>query len=723
MKKAVKLTVISIAVVALLVLIVAFGISPFAKYYIEKNSKELIGRQLRMADLKANIFTGSLEIDSLKLYELNDKELFVTLDTFKMNLEIWELLSKNVVVKDIRIIAPTATIWQQGEVFNFSDLMAEDTVQTDTVPSEFPKLIILKNIYIAQGQFKYTDKLLNHTMRFNELGVNIPELQFGSGNTKAGVHLKIGDQAELNSRMEMNMQTSDYKLFIKLNKLPINIIKPYLKGYYDVNQLEGTLNSDIKISGNTNHLMSFIVSGKASIHNVVITNKLNEPVISGGDMAVDMKKIDLANFQFIFNSIHMTNVGLNYIMHPTTDNITELYPATTDTTSSSSSDPMVFKVDKMLAENTSIRFEDKTLRKPYELLIKNAGMVSENFDLNGTNQFKGEASLTSNGKLNYLWKGNINDLSNQEIILKLINFDLKNLSPYSFHYTAYDLVEGNLRFETKNKITNNNIVSSNTIDVYKVNVSKKHKEYKPEYNLPLRTALYILKDKNDKINFVVPVKGNINDPEFKYWRIVFKTLGNLMVKVVTSPFKFMGDALGLSNKDGMSSLPVSARNNEFTANEYAKIDELLSTVAQKPAFNMDLIQYVDMDKEIDGYDLFRAKEVFLTAKSGALTFEEVDSYNTKDSSFVKHIDSLSMGKIAADAILSDKIALLYPKDSLRADLLHKMKLRNSLLEKYILNSGKLDAKKIQITNALADSLKDFSGKAQYKIKLKVDGDE
>jgi hypothetical protein len=44
----------------------------------------------------------------------------------------------------------------------------------------------------------------------NDLGVAIPELAFEKGNTNAGIHLKVGDDATLNSKLSMNMQTRVY---------------------------------------------------------------------------------------------------------------------------------------------------------------------------------------------------------------------------------------------------------------------------------------------------------------------------------------------------------------------------------------------------------------------------------------------------------------------------------------------------------------------------------
>lgn len=726
MKRTIKITSIVAAVVVALVLIAAFAISPFAKYYIEKNSKELVGRQINMSALRLNIFTGSLEIDSLKMFEADDKVIFASVDTFKMNLEILKLLSKDVVVTNIRIIDPYATIWQKGDLFNFTDLMTSDSTAApaDTATSGFPRNIILQNIYIAGGKLVYTDKLLDNTMRFKDLGVEIPEIQFGNGNTKAGIHLKMGEQASLTSRMAMNMKTNDYELMIQLDKLPLSIIKPYLKSYYEVNTLTGLVNSNIKISGNTNHIMDFIVSGTANAQNVVVTNKLNEPVISGGNAAIDIRTIDLTRSQYLFRSMVFTGVDLYYIMHPKTDNITTLYPPVTaaTTTATAQEPPMVFRTGLLSVRDSRITFVDKTLRKPFALKMHGVELTSENYDLDGTNLLKGLVLFENNGRLLYSWKGNINDLKSQDLYLKMVNFNLQSISPYCYHYTAYDLTSGKLNFETKNKITNYNINSTNVIDVYNPNLSKKYKDFKPEYNYPLRTGLYILKDKNDKVNFVVPVTGNINDPKFSYWRIAFKTLGNLMVKVATAPFKFLGDALGLGDKGGLESLPVDAYRNGFSAEDYARIDDLLNTLSAKPELSLQLAQYINYDSELPGYTLYRARERFLNRSGGNASFDEVMALSNSDKQFEAYIDSITLGRIDPKSSVRDKIATLFVSDSLRAELTRKMNFRNDVISRYIAASGKVKDGKLTVTNAAPDSLAGFSGAPRYKVRIGIEGD-
>jgi hypothetical protein len=65
---------------AAILLILALSISPIVKHYIEKNSKELIGRQVLMSGLHINIFTGSVEADSLRMYEAAENAVFASID-------------------------------------------------------------------------------------------------------------------------------------------------------------------------------------------------------------------------------------------------------------------------------------------------------------------------------------------------------------------------------------------------------------------------------------------------------------------------------------------------------------------------------------------------------------------------------------------------------------------------------------------------------------------
>ena len=64
-------------------------------------------------------------------------------------------------------------------------------------------------------------------------------------------------------------------------------------------------------------------------------------------------------------------------------------------------------------------------------------------------------------------------------------------------------------------------------------------------NLPLKLALYLLKDIHGDIILDLPLTGDLNDPKTKIGRLVWQTLKNVVVKVVASPFIALSGLLGV----------------------------------------------------------------------------------------------------------------------------------------------------------------------------------
>jgi uncharacterized protein involved in outer membrane biogenesis len=140
-RKLLKTLMIIASVLIVLVLILALAISPVTKNYVEKHSKELIGRKMQIHNLHINIFTGTLEIDSVTMFELNDKNIFASIDTFYVDLTLTKLLSKNLEISKLRIIRPYLVVLQKGDIFNFDDILSrKKNNKSDTTRSTFPKI-------------------------------------------------------------------------------------------------------------------------------------------------------------------------------------------------------------------------------------------------------------------------------------------------------------------------------------------------------------------------------------------------------------------------------------------------------------------------------------------------------------------------------------------------------------------------------------------------------
>jgi uncharacterized protein involved in outer membrane biogenesis len=160
-RKLIKTILFIVGALAAIVLILALTISPIVKSYVQKHSRELIGRKVLIGDLHINIFVGTVEVDSIRLYEANDRQIFASVDTFSMNLALKKLIHHTIEISDMRIVGPSIVILQKGHVFNFDDLMAK--VRSDTSKSSFQS-IVFNNILLRGGKISYADEQFGRTV-------------------------------------------------------------------------------------------------------------------------------------------------------------------------------------------------------------------------------------------------------------------------------------------------------------------------------------------------------------------------------------------------------------------------------------------------------------------------------------------------------------------------------------------------------------------------------
>jgi hypothetical protein len=479
------------------------------------------------------------------------------------------------------------------------------------------------------------------------------------------------------------------------------------------------------------HVMDFKISGTGNATDLNVTNNLGEPIVSAKSAETKIFKIYLPTDTYLFDYIHATNANMSFIMKPTTNNFSVLFKPEVKKaiTTTPASQPMTVKIKDLHINNSQLSFTDKTLKVPFSLPIGKIDFQSNSFDMNGNNEFNAKAAFPEGGNMQFSWKGNMNNLSNQQIMINMQNLSLRLLSAYCLHYTAFDISKGNLNFISKNNIRNNNIESTNMLDVYKMSVGNKHKDLKPEYKVPLRLALYILKDKDEKIKFDVPVKGSIKDPKFSYRKIIFKTLVNLMVKVAVSPVRFLANSLGLKS-DKMEEIAIEPLQTDFTAEQYSQLSDLARIVKSKPEMTLTLTQFVNFKESLQLYSLYKAKVSYLNSTNKTdskipFTYGEIQAVKDNDKGFLDYLDALikSKGKQVGDVSLQEKVNAIYIPDSIKSEFQSKLDLRNAQLKNYLITTGEVPAKNITVKTADQATLDAYDKKSIYKIEMNLPGAE
>jgi hypothetical protein len=130
------------------------------------------------------------------------------------------------------------------------------------------------------------------------------------------------------------------------------------------------------------------------------------------------------------------------------------------------------------------------------------------------------------------------------------------------------------------KLERQQLLGDNKIVIRELDLGEKV-EHPDAGSLPLRLAVALLTDTNGVIDIDLPVRGDLNDPQFKISGIVWRALGNLITKAVTAPFRFLGSLIGVDSED-FGTLRFAAGSSELTPPDREQLTKLGEAMRQRP---------------------------------------------------------------------------------------------------------------------------------------------
>ena len=104
---------------------------------------------------------------------------------------------------------------------------------------------------------------------------------------------------------------------------------------------------------------------------------------------------------------------------------------------------------------------------------------------------------------------------------------------------------------------------------------------------PLRLVVALLEDSEGVIDVDLPIEGDVNNPDFKYGKVVWQVIGNLLTKAVTSPFRLLGAMMGLeSSDDSLSKISFEAGEDILLPPQREKLDKLSELLIKRPKLTL-----------------------------------------------------------------------------------------------------------------------------------------
>lgn len=207
-----------------------------------------------------------------------------------------------------------------------------------------------------------------------------------------------------------------------------------------------------------------------------------------------------------------------------------------------------------------------------------------------------------------------------DVALKIQGADLTDFSPYTGKYLGYTVQKGKLEVDARLRIDRRNLKSENAVKLDQFYLGDKVPS--PDATgLPVKLGLAILRDRKGVIAFDLPIEGNLDDPDVKYGKLVWKAIFNLLGKIATSPFTLIGKLFGGDAGD-LSSLAFAPGASSLDAAATAKLQALAKALQERPELRLEAEGAVDEGQ--DGGALRRAalEALLRRTRAQALRVEE-----------------------------------------------------------------------------------------------------
>ncbi len=320
-----------------------------------------------------------------------------------------------------------------------------------------------------------------------------------------------------------------------------------------------------------------------------------------------------------------------------------------------SSDPALFPVniERVRMDNGVVDFADLSLVLPFVTQVIDfkgaAAGISSDPARRTSLKFEGKVDqygfATMAGSLSPFAPKTFTDIT-----VSFLNVEMKPLSPYTATFAGRRIASGTLNLDLKYKIQDSELLGGNDVVLEQFTLGDRV-DAPNAINLPIDLAIALLSDAEGKIDVSVPVRGNVDNPEFSYGHVIRQAIVNLITKIVTAPFRALGGLLGDKGQQ-MDAIAFNPGSDRLLPPELKKLKKVSEALEKRP--RLGLVVQGRFDPEVDGEALRtervqRALAEEMGAKPGPdETPAPLALDNAKTQRALEKLIEIRLGKTAAD---------------------------------------------------------------------------
>ena len=480
--------------------------------------------------------------------------------------------------------------------------------QRPATDSGQPWSVDVQAIEVTKAQVAFEDRSLKTPaqLAIDDLHVTVNGIHVplkGSWPVAAG--FRLNQQGTVESKGTLQLDPLQTALTLKLAHIGLRPFQPYLDRRMQVEIRDGELELDGELVYRSQHDPEPMIqyAGQLGLNNLHVADGVSAHEFLGWTaLGLNKVSLEVAPTKVKIGEIAWRDPAIRFVTAKDgTTNLSRVMKAPAEGPAQppvskpvEATAPIPIDVNVVRLSKLSATFIDESIEPVITTGIQNlSGTIK---GLSSKQIAKAEVALT--GTVDEVAplkiQGQINPLSEDtytHLTFLFKGVDLTAVSPYAGKYVGYPITKGKLSLDLMYQVSKQQLVGENKVLVDQLTFGEKT-DSPDATSLPVRLAVGLLKDRRGRIDIDMPVRGDLNEPDFRYGRVVLNALVNLITKVATSPFSALGGLVGGSGED-LQFIEFMAGSEVLESVEQRKIESIAKALQERPALRVDVAGAAD----------------------------------------------------------------------------------------------------------------------------------
>jgi uncharacterized protein involved in outer membrane biogenesis len=568
------------------------------------------------SSIDLEVSDASLQLADVHVAEKDDPDPVIMIPSFEVGGIHLDLRKRNVSIATVALADATDRVWRNPDgSINLQHLFVPVASESsgaqpaEASAGEEPSWAVqIADVQVKNHTIHFEDRSLATTMRADVTGLSAKTHDFAFPITKP-IPLKaehrINETGTVAVDGQIIVKPFQLDMALALKNIAIQPFQPYFEKFALVVVDTGSVDLDGQVHLAMEHgrdpLMTF--HGNAGVVSLAIADRdQGLPLASWKQfrvnkigLAVDPTTVSIEEVGLEQPVVHVAVLPdgqLNFKKLLPEPDAAAASPASGSASVEAKTGPspsIAIKTVKLL--KGTVTFKDESITPTvqtglYDLTGTIKGLSSKQLakaDVDLSGKVDKVAPLKIAGKINPLTEDAFTDLA-----VKFDNVDLTVATPYSGKYAGYPIHKGKLFLDLTYKVSKKQLEAENKVRVDQLTFGEKTNS--PDAtSLPVPLAVALLKDRNGRIDIDLPIRGDLNDPDFKYGKVVFSTLVNILTKMVASPFALMGKLIpGGGDGESLQYVEFAPGGSSLIASELTKVETLTKGLEQRPGLRLEV---------------------------------------------------------------------------------------------------------------------------------------